>query len=299
LPVDHIHNSNYMNECKVGMGDVCLSVSSDDREFMDYFKLYYRHSLINESPDFSVKINIQNNIAYQDIGKSLDTYRKSQWDLSEGNFSLHDNMISGSIDEGDKKCELTVEMALIASDYLPLFQDLVFKDLFYYLNKKSKSNGWRQSFMIHGCGIQQGKKGFLFLGPSGSGKSTVAKLSKKYTVLHDEVVLLTKKNRCYFIQSTPYLSDIGNLKNGSAKLKAGFFLKHGQRNHMVNLSNSKMVSRFIQQIVPSSSFHSKSPREPLHDMLSFSGDVIESIPFFELHFTPEDDSFWQVIKKVV
>ena len=285
-----------MRECRVGMGNVCLSISSDDHDFIDYFKLYYHHSLIDASPDFSVKINIQKNIARRDIRKSLDEYRKCQWDLSEGDFSLHDNLISGNIHEGGKKCELTVEMALIASNYLPLFQDLIFKDLFYYLNRNRQENGHRQAFIIHGCGIQHDEDGFLFLGPSGSGKSTVARLSKKYTVLHDEVVLLTKRNSFYLIESTPYLSDIGNLKNGTAKLKAGFFLKHGQSNHIVNPSNSKMVTQFVQQIVPSSSFHSKIPRESLSDMLSFTCNVIGNIPFFELHFLPDDDSFWEVIQ---
>lgn len=286
-------------ECRVGMGNVCLSISSDDHDFIDYFKLYYHHSLIEASPDFSVKINIQKNITRRDIRKSLDEYRKCQWDFSEGDFSLYDNMISGNIQDGGKKCELTVEMALIASDYLPLFQDLIFKDLFYYLNRNSQENGQRQAFMIHGCGIQHEEEGFLFLGPSGSGKSTVARLSTNYIVLHDEVILLTKKNALYFIESTPYLSDIGKLKNGAAKLKAGFFLKHGPINKIEALPKSKMVTRFIQQIVPPSTFHSKSPRVPLNDMLSFTCKVIESIPFFELHFSPEDDSFWEVIKKTL
>jgi len=290
---------NHTKECRVGIGDICLSISSDDADFIEYFKIFYHHSLIDASPDFSINVNLQKYITRLKIQKSLKEYRKCQRNLAEGDFSLHDNMISGSICEKDKRCELTIEAAILASEYLPLFQDLIFKDLFYYLTRDRQNNGNRKSFLIHGCGIQHGNDGFLFLGPSGIGKSTVAKLSKKYTVLHDEVVLLSEKDGSYFIESTPYLSDIEKLTKSKAILKAGFFLKHGKSNHIENPSNSKMVAQFVQQIVPPSEFYSTSPREPLNDMLAFTCGIIESIPFFELHFSPEDDSFWEVIQKTL
>jgi hypothetical protein len=285
--------------CKIGIGDICLSISSDDHEFIDYFKLYYHHCLIDASPDFSVNINLQKNITRQDIRKSLDDYRKYQRQLSEGDFSLYDNMMFGSIHKEDKTCELFVEKALVASDYLPLFQDLIFKDLFYFINRNAQSNGYRHAYLIHGCGIHYEDAGLLFLGPSGSGKSTVAKLSKNHTVLHDEVVLLNEKNGSYYIESTPYLSGIEYLKNSRAKLEVGFFLKHGKINHIQKQPTSKMVTQFIQQIVAPSSFYSKSKEAPLKEMLNFTCDVVEKIPFFELHFSHKDDSFWQVIQKTL
>jgi len=285
-------------ECRVGIGDICLSISSDDLNFIKYFRDYYHHSLTEKFPDFSVRIDIQDTITRDAIPRSLDDYRKETHPIKEGNFSLYDNLISGRIHEEMKSCELKVEMSVIGSEYLPLFQDVVFRDLFYYLIGKKYKNGHKRSFIIHGCGVIHKGEGFLFVGPSGCGKSTIAHLSKKDTVLHDEAILLSENHDHYTIESTPYLSDITDLRNRKSTLKTGFFPKHGENNKIVNISKSKLVAQFVKQIVPPSGSHKISQGGRLSEMLSFSCRVIDDIPFFELYFSPDDDSFWKAIENI-
>jgi len=285
-------------ECRVGIGDICLSISSNDLNFINYFRAYYHHSLTHKSPDFSVKIDIQDNIGRNEIARSLDEYRKQQHHLTEGDFSFYDNLISGNIQEEYRRCDLKVEIAVIASEYLPLFQDVVFRDLFYYLIGNKNKNGHKRSFIIHGCGVIHKGEGFLFVGPSGCGKSTIAHLSKKDTVLHDEAILLSENHDHYTIESTPYLSEITDLRNRKSTLKTGFFLKHGENNKIVNLPKSKLVAQFVKQIVPPSGSHKISQGGRLSEMLSFSCRVIDDVPFFELYFLPDDDGFWKAIENL-
>ena len=81
-------------------------------------------------------------------------------------------------------------------------------------------------------------------------------------------------------------------------MKAGFFLKHGENNNIVNISKSKLVAQFVKQIVPPSGSHKISQGGRLSEMLSFSCRVIDDVPFFELYFLPDDDSFWKAIDNI-
>lgn len=283
-------------ECKIGIGDVSLAISCNDLNFMNHFRYTYQHCLTDKAPDFSVTIEVHDTITRNDIQKSLDEYRTQEHPITDGAFSWYDNLISGTIHEGKKSCDLKVELAVIASEYLALFQDFIFKDLFYYVVKRTHGNGHKRPFIIHGCGVVHKEEGFLFLGRSGCGKSTIARLSKKDTILHDEAVLVSPNHDHYMIESTPYISDVTNLFNTKKPLKAGFFLRQGKTNKITVLPQSEMVHQFIKQMVAPSGTRPLAQGELLNEMLAFSCDLVRAVPFFELTFSAHDDSFWQEIE---
>jgi hypothetical protein len=194
-----------------------------------------------------------------------------------------------------KTCEISIEKAIVVSQYLPLFQDFIFKDLYYYISRRKNYNGCCQTFFIHGCGILHKGSGFLFTGPSGAGKSTVASLSYRDTIIHDEALLMSRNGDQYSIEGSPYLSEIPKIKNTKASLKAGFFLKHNKTNEIVRFPKSRLVQMFMQQIVPPSGFQKQPSGHLLNQMLSFSCEIAENIPFYDLHFSKDDNSFWEII----
>lgn len=198
------------DECKIGIGDVCLAVTSDYPGFCEHFRSYYGNGLIDTQPDCSVFIYVQDRMRREDISRPLQAYRGERPFIGE-RFSLYGGMISGCMDLPAGQCELWVELALIASEYLPLFQDLLFRDLFHHIRRAKSGCGSARQYIVHGCAVVRDLDGFLFLGPSGSGKSTIAALSTGHAILHDEDVLLAEENGGYWIQSTPYASGIPNI----------------------------------------------------------------------------------------
>jgi hypothetical protein len=262
----------------IGMGGVCLEVASGDPRFMDHFMRYYCRSLSEGPPDFTVRIHVRNHLARHEIPKTLDEYRRDRPALSDGSFTLYYNLISGTLDLAARRCDLNVEMAVIASDYLPLFQDLLFRDLHYLVSSSRPEDGLGRSFMVHGCGVAHKGKGYLFLGPSGAGKSTVAALSTGQAVLHDEAVLLSDEGAGHFIQTTPYPSGIPEISRIKAPLKAAFFLAQWPANEIRRLSRAQATARFIQLIARPVPFRSISPARMTDEILFFSLKTMETVP---------------------
>lgn len=214
--------------------------------------------------------------------------------VSGVNFDLYNGLVKGAYHEGEKHCHVILEKIVFGESYLPLFERFIFRDLYYAILKQQGLNAQLPTFFIHGCGTLRKGNGYLFTGPSGCGKTTVAQLSKEDVILHDEILILNKKGIDYKLASTPYLSQIEEIRNIGAKLTAGLFLKHGKKPFLKRLSKIEAASRIVKQIVlplPLLSFDRKSA---FSEMLSFSGQLVEDIPFYELSFLPKSN-FWELI----
>lgn len=284
-----------IDECRVRVGRSCLSVVSQDLVFLDQFRHFYRRSTVECAPDFQVSVHVRRHLEHSQILKSLAAYRKAGGHLNDGYFRLYDGLIAGRVDLRNRCCEIDVELALLASEYLSLFQDLLFKDLAYHMAKGKYGYHGEAAFMMHGCGIVRAGKGVLFGGPSGCGKSTVARLSQDDAVLHDEAILLSRHKAGYFIETTPYVSEINNLANSRAQLKAVFFLAHGDRNTVVRVPGPAGAARAMRLIAPPLSTGSASSRQMNEEMLGFCCAAAEAVPFFNLNFSNRDGSFWERI----
>lgn len=63
----------------------------------------------------------------------------------------------------------------------------------------------QQGVLIHGAALAIDNKAVLFLGKSGAGKSTVLRrLAAKGTVIHEDKLLLHKKNSQWFVYAAPW-----------------------------------------------------------------------------------------------
>jgi len=51
--------------------------------------------------------------------------------------------------------------------------------------------------MLHGCGVLNSRKGYLFLAKSGGGKSTIAGLAlkKSFRALNDDRIIIRKEKK--------------------------------------------------------------------------------------------------------
>jgi len=147
--------------------------------------------------------------------------------------------------------------------------------ILYYL---SSGNG---AIMVHASAVCYKGKGWLFSGRSGNGKTTIAKLfdSQGIEVIHDDRVILVKREGRWFIYSTPvYLNDVPR----NAPLDHIWLIEHGKSNVSVPvegaIATAMVLSNCIQQTWEG---------EAAEAMLSAIEDLTSMTQVSHLSFVPD------------
>ena len=110
------------------------------------------------------------------------------------------------------------------------------------------------------------------------------------------MVLIGKKHGRYQVQSTPFNGEFKTKVNGSAPLRAIFYLRHGDRNYLKSLTPIEFVSLAIREVVVPTSLLSVHSANDLSKMTDFCADLVSEVPCYELYFVP-DDNIWRFIEK--
>ncbi len=107
--------------------------------------------------------------------------------------------------------------------------------------------------IIHGCGIKQNDRGFIFVGESGAGKTTMANIWSRepdVEILSDDRTIVRKKNDHFWIYGTPWHGEGKFGSPGSARLEQIFFIQHGQTNSISNSTKAHSVTQFLKCSFP-------------------------------------------------
>lgn len=144
--------------------------------------------------------------------------------------------------------------------------------------------------LVHGAGIVKDQLGYIFTGYSGAGKTTVCRLSDGYTVLNDDMLILSPGESGWQISATPFTNPTQVAPgSGSAPLHKILFLRQDINHHLEDIPNSKAVAELLTHIPVIS--HS-----PLHtsSLVDRCKDIIHKTKVHELHFLP-DRGFWKLL----
>ena len=141
------------------------------------------------------------------------------------------------------------------------------------------------SAIHHGNGVLINGNAYLMMGSSGIGKSTSAALLHQagYTILCDENVFTRQITDSFRAYGTPWVSDAKLCSNDSAPLKGIFFLKQATENKLVPLSAAKALP---QLLLNSCVFRYAPNSLELH--LTYCERLLEAMPMYDLHFTPDE-----------
>lgn len=155
---------------------------------------------------------------------------------------------------------------------------------------------FEQGFLLHAaCAAKEGKA-YLFLAPSGGGKSTVAKLSKRYSVLGDDIIAVRKINHEFFAFPTPWKQ--GKFFNphpsSQVKIQAIFFLEKASSLYLKPVKPEQALTKTLSTGIH---FFLYTER-PLAEKIFFTAaNFFKAIPAYKMHFR-KDDNFWPMIDKV-
>ena len=141
-----------------------------------------------------------------------------------------------------------------------------------------------KGILIHAAGIVVEGKGCLFAGPSGAGKTTISDLYQNMsqnTILSDDRMVIRKPGHDFLMYGTPWPGEAGIAVNKSAALHGIFFLKHGNENHIKELSLHGFLDNFFK--VASLPLYDE---KDLQKSIDFCEDLLQGIKAYELNFRP-------------
>ncbi len=143
-------------------------------------------------------------------------------------------------------------------------------------------------FYLHSSAIELGGRAYLFSGTSGIGKSTHTRMWQHVfgddaQVFNDDKPALRKIDGKWYAFGTPFCGkDYINI-NKKVPLGAICFLKQAEHNKIRRLTSAEAVQKIFTQ-----TFYRFYIPERLDTMAKLVGDIVQTIPVFELENRPDE-----------
>lgn len=135
---------------------------------------------------------------------------------------------------------------------------------------------------LHGCGIDDGGRGTLFLGSSGAGKSTTARLWQQRTnatILSDDRIIVRRRGDDLWMFGTPWHGEAELAAAAGVRLDRIFLLQQATHNAIAALSTPIAVTRMFTCAFPL--FYDAAAVE---FTLAFLEEIARYVPVAELQF---------------
>jgi hypothetical protein len=144
-------------------------------------------------------------------------------------------------------------------------------------------------FLLHAATVVRDGKAYVFMGRSGAGKSTVASLSRRGSVLTDEISLLRRIEGTWYAYGTPFWGEFRAAgQNRRVPLERVFALAQARANRTAPLPAREALAGLLGNTL----FFSANRRER-ELLLRAQVSLIESVPVERLEFR-RDETFWEV-----
>jgi|WetSurMetagenome_2_1015567.scaffolds.fasta_scaffold22299_4 hypothetical protein len=137
------------------------------------------------------------------------------------------------------------------------------------------------AIMIHASAVNSNGRGWLFSGRSGSGKTTIARLfdSKGVEVVHDDRIILVKRNGRWIIHSTPvYKNDVPRC----VPLDHVWLIEHGKSNVSVPVQGAMAIAMVLANCIQQT-----WDGNTTEALLSAIEDFTILVPVSKLAFVPD------------
>ena len=276
---------------RIELGSFCIEIQCQDQEFMAKMLINYRPFLVSREPDFWININLRNTLTESEV-KHLLTSSRSHVD---GDCFVSE-LLECRIDWVGANLRVDTEKELFAPSVEYKLMNSLLRGIYSGIYVRIR-NTKPDTYLVHGCGIIDGEKCYLFTGPSGSGKTTLAKLAEGRKVLNDEALLIGRNREGFYITGTPFDGGIPEKCNASGYLSAIIFLKHDTQVSLRKLSKAETYYKFLTQIFDTSPLLEAAGTGSLQERADLSAELATEVTSYELGFRP-DTSFWQSIETI-
>ena len=261
-------------ELKIEVANIVTSLELDDSFLLQQLRETFSEFESNKSAEISIGVKIVD---------SLKTQKTSPMGLSfsEKKVTIKGDNFWGRMDLSKKKGEINI-FPPYTRESLASFLRIIYNILI------TEEGG----LVLHAAGIVKDNRAYIFFGPSQSGKSTVAQLSKDYTILSDDLVVIKRINGSCKVFGTPYWDRLRESqgKRGIFEIAGLFKLVKDNKTYLKRLSYAQgMAEALTLPGVP-------KEHQPIDKLLNISSYLIKKTPCYELHFLP-NKTFWKCIEK--
>lgn len=281
---------------RVQIGDLCCSIQCHDAEVLNSLQHLYHPFLSDKPADINIELKIIDCLNAAEVEAAIPETRFIQ----RGNRLMTTSLIiTGKHNLAKRAISMTAEKQLINSD---LESTWINRGLLiaYYTACRVRYSGKPPALLVHSCGILRHGQALLFAGQCDAGKTTIARLcGEEYgRVLNDEMLLVSRPhpdNGALTVQGVPIIGGFPQRLNMAAPLRCILLLKQSNRTTVRRLDRMEAYPRFMRQVV-SPTYIGQTDRRAVYSLIAkFSDEVTRVAPFYELEFTLDKESLWEVI----
>jgi hypothetical protein len=139
---------------------------------------------------------------------------------------------------------------------------------------------------IHSSGIIRYGQGLVFIGKSGAGKSTVSSFSKDFSIVSDDLVVVSLREEMPILMGCPFFGEYRNAPQMQAPLKAIFSLIQSPVDEIIEGNFVKEVLTAIMTLSNNKDYNKY--------YFNWAMNLMEKVPVWGLRFT-RSNRFWDVI----
>lgn len=280
-----------MQKLNIAFGPFTFSFLCSNSEVLDYLTAHFDNHLSDDKPDLFIQLTV----LPADKAFLLSKIDRYQYTVNDNAFNFGPDLIYGSWDAARKKCDLHVCDFILTPDEIWLFGRIMCR-LFYTLSIEHNAQQ-EKAFIIHSTGVIKNGLGYLFFGPPGSGKSTIAGLSGKFTVLHDDMNLVTIHDHNASVEGVPFNPKLINRTKAHGPVSAIFSLHKHDAAKIEKRTPAELIEKLLPETFLPLPVLSKNRTQAFQYMISCVRALSNRVPYFRLYFK-KDDGFWNLIEKM-
>jgi hypothetical protein len=272
-------------------GSYILKFTCNQQSTLDLLYSHFRDCLSDKEPDISILMTVVSPDKITTV-KEVSESRYAYLDDKTVNFGP--NLIEGRWDFQNNIFKFTVSQSLMVQEELWLFDRFLCS--LYYTLVMNDTNRNHCPFIVHSSGVIRDGRGYIYFGPPESGKSTIASLSRKFTVIHDDMNIVTLDGKSVMIEGVPFNPKLINRTNEKAPLSMICSLHKSDTVKLERGSADEFTRKALAEIFLPMPLFSNDRNSAFNYLLACVKELSQRVPYYRLYFK-KDDNFWECIEK--
>jgi hypothetical protein len=273
---------------RIRFGNFTIAFRCERSEIIDFLNLHFNSHLSEALPAFTIDIKV----VPGDKAAVLYTIQRYTHTIENKKFNFGPNLVTGSWDTDRRQCTITVCDFLLTHEGVWLFDRFLCR-IFYSLALDGGQTS-TQTIIVHSAGIIRNNRGYIFFGPPGSGKSTITNLSRKFTVLHDDMNILSLHDSSVSVEGTPFNPKLIERTDCRGTLSMICSLHQSLEVKIERGTVGDCVQKIVSETFLPIPLLSENRKHAFEYMLHCVKKLAIMVPYYRLYFK-KDDSFWNVI----